>query len=155
MPKNICHQKTNPSRETVPLNKQINLMCDLRGCPAPVQCPAAVVPLLLIPASSSEVVDKKVHCHPAHLTLQHRGKKFNQRVGHSTDSTVQHLFVRLNPGQTAKLKKKLFQHNTEHKRLNRHPTHLTLQHTGKKFNQREGPERRHESTRVTGHAFLA
>ncbi len=54
-------------------------MCDLRGGPAPVQCPAAVVPLLLIPSSSSEVVHKKVHRHPTHLTLQHTGERSSTR----------------------------------------------------------------------------
>jgi hypothetical protein len=98
-----CHQKPNSSRATVPLHKQTNLVCDLRGGPAPVQCPTAV-PLLLIPSSSSEVVDKKVHRHPTHLTLQHRGKKFNLRV--ATPRTVQYLLMRLNPGRTGKFSKK-------------------------------------------------
>ncbi len=68
-------------------------MCDLRGGPAPVQSPAAVT-LLLIPTSSSEEVHKKIHRHPTHLTLQHTGKMFNQRLGHSTSpQTVQQYSI--------------------------------------------------------------
>jgi hypothetical protein len=128
-----CHQKPNSSRETVPLHKLANLVCDLRGSPAPVQCPAAVT-LLLIPTSSSEVVDKKVHRHPTHLTLQHTGKKFNQRVGHSTDSTV---FIHASESRSdRKIFKNIYFNislNTKDLTVTQ-PTHLTLQHTGKKFN---------------------
>jgi hypothetical protein len=62
-------------------------MSDLRGSPAPVQCPAAV-PLLLVPTSSSEVVHKKVHRHPTHLTLKHTGERGLTGGWATPDSTV-------------------------------------------------------------------
>jgi hypothetical protein len=58
--------------------------------------------------------------------------------------------MRLNPGQTQKFSKTFILRYHLTQRLNRHPTLLTLQHTGKKFNLRVG----HFTPQTVGTVFV-